>query len=143
QRLLGDRTHSVRLSPGDQLGLGPRGCTEALSPLPGRHAVKLFRLLSRIALLSMVGAALAGLTGIFGDSVRTALPNPGWQAERRPRPSAPRVYKFTEFAGAIGELALFAVGGRIVLRLRLSAVPRSEGQPILLNLHRGRRTAEA
>jgi hypothetical protein len=97
--------------------------------------MKLVRLLSRIALLSLAAAAFAGLTEILGGSVRTALPNPGWQAERAHRQSAPQVrYFFTEFAGELVLVAVFAAVGRIVLRLRLSPVSRSEGQPILLDL---------
>ena len=135
QPVLGDRAHSVWVSPGDQLGLGARSPTEAFQARPGRRAVKLVRLISRIALLSLAAAAFVGLTGIFGGSVRPPLPNPGWQADRRHRPSAPQVWYFTEFVGEGMVLVVFAVGGRIVLRLRLSPASRSEGQPILLRLH--------
>jgi len=97
--------------------------------------VKLVRLLSRVALLLLAAAAFVELTEVYGGSVRTPLPNPGWQAERRHRPSAPRVSQFMEFGGAGMELALVALGGRLVLRLRLSPASRTEGQPILLRLH--------
>jgi hypothetical protein len=99
--------------------------------------VKLVRVLSRLAVLSLAAAALAGLTGIYGGSTRSPLPNPQWQMGRQHRPSAPRVSQFPEFIGEGMLVALFAVVGRIGLRLRLSPVPRSEGQPILLNLRRG------
>jgi hypothetical protein len=105
--------------------------------------VKLVRVLSRLALLSLAAAAFVGLTGIYGGSVRPPLPNPRWQAERRHRPSAPHVSQFPEFVGEGVVLALYAVAGRIVFRLRLSPASRSEGQPILLDLHRERRTAKA
>jgi len=75
-----------------------------------------------------------GLTGIYGYSVRPALPYPGYRATHRHRPSAPQLSQFPGFVGAGLALALFAMGGRIVFRLRLSRAPRSEGQPILLGL---------
>jgi hypothetical protein len=100
--------------------------------------VKLVRVLSRLALLSLAAAAFVGLTGIYGGSVRPPSPNPHWQAARRHRPPAPEVSQFPEFVGEGMALAFFAVVGRIALRLRLSPVSRSERQPILLNLHPGR-----
>jgi hypothetical protein len=43
----------------------------------------------------------------------------------------------------IGMLVIFfAVGGRIIFRLRLSPPSRSEGQPILLGLHQEAKTAK-
>jgi hypothetical protein len=99
--------------------------------------VKLARVLSRLALLSLAAAAFIGLTEIYGGSVRPPLPNPRWQAERRNRPSELQVSKVLEFFAGAMELALYALAGRIVFRLRLSPVSRHEGQPILLNLHRG------
>src|SRR5689334_20240557 len=77
---------------------------------------------------------LAALTGIYGDSVQPPLPNPEWRAGQQHRPSAPEVSLFPEVAGEGMIVAIFAVGGRIVLRLRLSPPSRSEGQPILLSL---------
>lgn len=69
--------------------------------------------------------------------MRLASPNPHWQAARRHRPSAPQVSHFSEFIGEGMLLVFCTVVGRIALRLRLSPVLRSEGQPILLNLRRG------
>ena len=100
------------------------------------------RLVSRVAALSLAAAAFVGLTGIYGGSVRPPLPDPSSQAERRHRQSAPQVSKFPEFVGEGMLLALYAVTGRIVLRLRLSPVSRSEG-PTLLDLKRERRTLKA
>jgi hypothetical protein len=97
--------------------------------------VKLVRVLSRLALLSLAAAAFVGLTGLYGGAVRPPLPNPSVQAEKRHRPSAPQVSLFPEFVGEAWVLAIYAVGGRLVFRLRLSRVSRSEGQPILLDLH--------
>jgi hypothetical protein len=75
---------------------------------------------------------------MFSASVRLDLPGPRWQAERRHRPSVPQVSRFPEFVVEGMVLAIFAVGGRLALRLRLSPPSRSEGQPILLGLQRGR-----
>jgi len=98
--------------------------------------LKLARLLSRIALLSLAAAAFVGLTEMFGASVRLDMPEPHSQAARAHRPLAPRISLFPEFIGQTMIVAIFAVGGRLVLRLRLSPAPRSEGQPISLGLQR-------
>jgi len=98
--------------------------------------VKSVRVLSRIALLSLVAAAFAVLTAIYGGSARPPLPGPRWQAGRRHRPSAPRLSQFPEFIGEGVVVAVCAVAGRLVLRLRLSPASRSQGQPILLGLLR-------
>jgi hypothetical protein len=103
--------------------------------------VKLNRVLSRIAILSLAAAAFVGLTGIYGASRRTALPSASWQAERRHRPSAPQDGDFQDVVGNGVVLAVFAFAGRILFRLRLSPVSRRERQLILLDLHRKRRTA--
>jgi hypothetical protein len=105
--------------------------------------VKLVRILSRLALLSVAAAAFVGLTEIYGGSGQAPMPDPSTQAERRHRPSAPHVNLFPEFIGEGMLLALYALGGRIVFRLRLSPVSRTEGRPISLDLHRERRTAKA
>lgn len=99
--------------------------------------MKLLRVLSRIALLSVVAAAFVGSTRIYGGSLRAPLLSPRWQAMRRHRPSAPKVSEFPEFLGEGLQVAFFALVGRIALRLRLSPASRNEGQPILLDLHRG------
>jgi len=65
------------------------------------------------------------------------------QAERQHRRSAPQVSLFPEFVGGVWELAIYALGGRMILRLRLSPVSRREGQLTLLDLHRERRTVTA
>jgi hypothetical protein len=105
--------------------------------------MKFIRVLSRLALLSLAAAAFAALTGIYGGSVRPPLPNPQWRAGRLHRPSAPEFGKFPEFIGEGIVLAVFGVGGRIVFRLRLSPMSRSEGQPILLGLHQEAKTAKS
>ena len=98
--------------------------------------MKTIRLLSRIALLSLAAAGFVRLTAIFGDSVQTQLPNRGWQAERRRRPSPPQLRYVAEFFGEGMVIAIYAVAGRLVFRLRLSPVSRAEGQPIFLDLRR-------
>ena len=105
--------------------------------------MKLVRLSTRVALLSLAAAAFVGLTGIYGGSARPPLPNPRSQAERRHRPSMPQVSQFPEFVAGGVELAIYALAGRIVFRLRLSPVSRTEGQPIVLGLRRERRTVKA
>lgn len=105
--------------------------------------MKFVRVLSRLALLSLAAAGLAALTGIYGGSVRSPIPNAQWRAARRHRPAAPEVGKFPEFVGEFMILAVFGVGGRIVFRLRLSPASRSEGQPILLGLHQEAKTAKS
>lgn len=105
--------------------------------------MKFVRVLSHLALLSLAAAAFAVFTGIYGGSVRTPLPDPQWRAGRRHRPSAPELRKFPELVGEGMVLAIYAVAGRIVLRLRLSPASRSDGQPILLGLHHEAKTAKS
>jgi hypothetical protein len=96
--------------------------------------VKFVRILSRIALLSLAAAAFVGLTLTYGRSMRPPLLNPYWLAEHRHRPSAPQGSYFPEFAGEVMLLALFAIAGRVVFRLRLNPVSRGAGKPIALDL---------
>ena len=105
--------------------------------------MRLIRVLSRLAVLSLVATAFAGLTGIYGGSVRFPLPDPQWRAGRDHRLSAPEVRLFPEFVGEGMIVAVFAVGGRIVFRLRLSPPSRREGQPILLGLHQESKTVKS
>jgi len=102
--------------------------------------VKLLRVLSRLALLSLAAAAFAGLTRIYAGSVRPPVPDPNFQVERLHRPSAPQLSRFPGFVAAGMVVALFALAGRIIFRLRLSSVSRRDGRPILLNLHQERQT---
>jgi hypothetical protein len=101
--------------------------------------VRSVRVLSRLALLSLAAAGFVGLTGIYGGLVRVPLPDPRSQAERLHRPSAPDINVFLEFIGDGTLLALYAYAGRIIFRLRLSPVSRSEGQPISLDFRCERR----
>jgi hypothetical protein len=105
--------------------------------------MKFILVVSRLALLSLVAAAFAALTLIYGGSARSPLPHPQWRAGRQHRPSAPKVGKFPEFVGQFMVVAIFGVGGRIVLRLRLSPPSRNAEQPILLGLHRTSKDCQA
>ena len=96
--------------------------------------MKVLGVMSRVGLLLLTAAALAGLTAIYGRFVQVSLPNPASQAVRRHRPSAPHLREFPEFAGEGMLLAYFAAIGRIVFRLRLSPPSRSEGQLVFLDL---------
>jgi hypothetical protein len=138
QSLLAACNDAVRVSSCDELRLGARGRRAAFRPRTGRRAVKLVRVLSRIVLLSLAAGAFVGLTGLYGRSIRTPLPDPIGQAERQHRPSEPQVSQFPEFIGYFFLFVFWAGIGRMGLRLRLSPVSRSERQPISLNLRRGR-----
>ena len=94
------------------------------------------RLLSRVGLLGLAAAVFAGSTGIYGGSVRLPSPDPGWRALRQHRPSAPEFGQFPELIGEGMVLAVYAVAGRIVFRLRLSPASRREGQLIFLGLQK-------
>ena len=104
--------------------------------------MKLKRVLTRLAILSLAAAAFVGLTEIYGGSRRTALPSANWQAERRHRPSAPQGGDLQDVVGNGVVLAIFAFAGRIIFRLRLSPVSRNEGQLKLLDLDRNRGAAK-
>ena len=99
--------------------------------------MKWANLFSRLAFVSLTAAAIVRLTEIYGGSVRPPLPNPRSQALREHRSPAPQVSGFPEFIGEGVIVAIFAVAGRTVFRLRLSPASRSHGRPILLNLQRG------
>lgn len=105
--------------------------------------MKFARVLSRLALLLLAAAIFAGLTEIYGGSVRLPLPDPQWRAAREHRASAPEMGGFPEFVGECMLPTIFALAGRIVLRLRLSPASRSEGQPILLGLQQEAKAAKS
>ena len=92
------------------------------------------RALSRMALLSLAAAAFVGLTAIYGEVAPPQLPNPDWQAFRRHRAPAPHVGEFPEFVAEGMVVTIYAVAGRLLLRLRLSRVPYTQGKPIGLNV---------
>jgi hypothetical protein len=96
--------------------------------------MKFMRVCSRLAILSLAAAAFAGLTAIYGGSARP-LPNPRLRAWKEHRPSAPDLGRFPELIGEGIVVAIYAVAGRLIFRLRLSPRSRSEGDPISLGLH--------
>ncbi len=96
--------------------------------------MKLVRILLRLALLSLAAAAFAGLTWMYGNSVSPPSPDRGLQEWLQHRPSAPDAWKFLELVPGGAAVAIFAVAGRILFRLRLSPASRGEGQPISLGL---------
>jgi hypothetical protein len=101
--------------------------------------MKLVRVLSRLAVLSLAAALFVVLTKIYGDSAPPPLPYPGiekFQNKHRHPPAAPNTAEFTEFIRWGLAVAIFAVAGRKVFRLRLNPASPSEEQPILLGLHR-------
>ena len=97
--------------------------------------MRLVRLLSRIALLSLAAAAFAGLTGVYADSVRPDFPNPQAQAARRRRPSEPQIRQFPSLLGEGMLMALYAAAGRLAWR-HLPGLSRGEEQAIMLDLRR-------
>ena len=92
------------------------------------------RALSRMALLSLAAAAFVGLTAIYGDVAPPQLPNPDWQAFRRHRAPVPHVDEFPECVAEGMVVAIYAAVGRLLLRLRLSRVPYTQGTLIGLNV---------
>ena len=93
--------------------------------------MKFIRLLSRLAVLSLLAIAFVLLTSIYARFVRTPSPLPHWQLHRR---SAPQITQFPEFLGEGILIAVCAAAGRLVFRLRLAPAPRTEGKLISLSL---------
>ena len=105
--------------------------------------MKIVRVLARTAVIALVAAAFVALTQAYGRSIQVPLPDPGWRGERAHRPSVPELEKFPELVGEGLVVAIYAVAGRVVLRLRLSPAPRNEGQPILLRLDKAANAAKS
>ncbi len=78
------------------------------------------RTLSRIALISLLAVMFAGLTALYGDTAPPSLPSASWQAFRRHRAGAPELDAFGEFLAEGMVVAIYAVAGRLLLRVRLS-----------------------
>ena len=100
------------------------------------------RVISRLAILLIVGAAFVGLSAVYLRSADPLMPNARGQWEIRHQPSAPGVGYVVDFVGYAILLAMFAWLGRMLFRLRLNPAPRNEGKPILLALHETRRELE-
>jgi hypothetical protein len=80
------------------------------------------KLLGRIAMIALAAAIFVGLTGMYADSIRPRGNRYG-DTEWRRRPSEPRLRRLPNFLGQFVVIALIAVGGRTVLRLRLTDPP--------------------
>ena len=102
--------------------------------------MKFARVLARIALLSLAACVFIELTVMYAGSLRPPFQNPRARAIRRHRPSEPQVSRFPSFLGEGMLLALMAVTGRIVFRLRLSPALRSEEGATWLDLERPSRS---
>jgi hypothetical protein len=97
--------------------------------------MKLFRVMGRIALLFLAAAVFIGLTQIYAGSVKPPpFANIYGQARRNNRPSAPQIGRLPSFFGEILLVALIAVAGRVVFRLRLTSASPNEDELTLLNL---------
>jgi len=81
------------------------------------------KVLGRIAMIALAAAIFVGLTGMYADSIRPHRNRHG-ETERRRRPSEPRLQSWTNFLGQFVVMALIAIGGRTVLRLRLIDPPK-------------------
>jgi hypothetical protein len=92
------------------------------------------RVFPRLALLSLAAAVFVALTEMYAALMEPPVVSSHLQAARLHRRSEPQVSQFPEFVGELMGLALLAAGGRIVFRLRLSDVSRSEGRLTSLNL---------
>jgi hypothetical protein len=96
--------------------------------------MRLVRLMSRILILLLAATALIGLEEVYSRSAYP-LTNPRLDAERRHQPSAPEVGYISQFIGYALFLTMCALGGRLVFRMRLNPAPRTDGHPLLLDLH--------
>ena len=97
--------------------------------------MKWVRMLARLVLISLAAAAFVVLAGLYANSMWPDSVNPSLQA-REHRPSGPNPSRFPSFIGEGILFALLTAAGRIVFRLRLSAVSRSEERMISLDLYR-------
>jgi hypothetical protein len=82
------------------------------------------RMLSRLVLLSLAAAIFALLTSAYGKYVASPLPGQHhWQLHRS---LTPKISELPEFIGQAMLIAVCAVVGRVVFRLRLSSPSRRE-----------------
>ena len=96
--------------------------------------MKLARVLWRIAILSLATAALVGLTRMYGNSVQYPLPSPRAREARLHQPSLPEAGEFPEVLGGGMVVAVCALAGRIIFRLRLNPPPRNSDKMVSLGL---------
>jgi len=97
--------------------------------------MKLARVLWRIAILLLAAAALVGLTRMYGNSLQYPLPSPRAREARLHQPSLPEdAGAFSEVLGGGVVVAVCALAGRIVFRLRLNPPPRNSDKLVSLGL---------
>ena len=85
--------------------------------------MKVVRMLLRLVLLSLAAAIFALLTSAYDKYFASPLPGQHWQLHRS---LTPKISELPEFIGEAMLIALCAVTGRVVFRLRLSALSRRE-----------------
>ena len=82
--------------------------------------IKLARVVARIVMLAVAAAVFIGLTGIWASAIESHE-----RSERRLRRVVrrarwPQLCRASSFAGELVIFAAIAVGGRMILRLRLT-----------------------
>lgn len=77
------------------------------------------KLLARIAMIMAVAAVFVQLTALYAD-FRPRSPRLRFEMERTRRPSEPQWNRLPSFLGEFVVVGLIAVGGRKLLRLRLT-----------------------
>jgi len=85
--------------------------------------MKVVRMLSRLVLLFLASALFALLTSAYGKYVASPLPGQHWQLHRS---LTPKISELPQFIGEAMLIALCAVAGRVVFRLRLSPPSRQK-----------------
>jgi hypothetical protein len=83
--------------------------------------MKVVRVLLRLVLLSLAAIIFALLTSAYGKYVASPLPGQHWQLHRS---LTPKISELPEFIGEVMLIALCALAGRFVFRLRLSSPSR-------------------
>lgn len=89
------------------------------------------RTLSRLVILSLLAAAFALLTAMYGRSMPHSSSSQHRKLHRSP---APKIKQLPDFLGAVVSIGVWTVAGRVVFRLRLSPQPPWKGQQISLGL---------
>ena len=96
--------------------------------------MRFVRILLRLAVVSLAAGVFVMLTASFGNSVQAPPRDLLGEITREHRPPWP---DFSDSITILGEgvvLIMYALVGRIVLRLRLSPSPRNEEQLVRLKL---------
>lgn len=96
--------------------------------------MKFVRILSRLILISLAAAIFVMLTAYWGNAMKAPPRDLLGEIAREHRPPWPDFSDSITILGEGAALVLYALIGRIVLRLRLSPAPRNEGQLLRLKL---------